>query len=257
MNFVPDSFKDLLLKAGLSEQETIIYLELLKQPAINKWAVVERTGLNKNVVYRAFEKLHEFALVAVQPGEIKALSINNLADQLEKSQKDLLQVIDGLRSFGKFMNFNWQNGDEIQFITDQKQILDTYMMMSEVPYGTCLDFGDLENYVTVLGGMDPVFKFRENRFNQKAKNWAICTTTGPYTECMLRKSDMKRFKSNIDRVRVNVTGKWIIFSDTNDYVMYNDFVDPENPTAILVRSKMVADCQRMQFEQLAKNLDRI
>lgn len=257
MDFKPESFKHLLLKAGLSEQEVIVYLELLNQPSLTRWSLVRRTGFNKNVVYRAFERLEHLGIVGERDRQLKALSVNRLAEKLENSKRELDQTINELKNFGNLIDFDWQKGDEIKFLRDQQQILDAYMYMSEVPYGTCLDFGDLENYVPVLGGMDPVFKFRENRFNQKAKNWAICTTYGPYTQCMLRKSDMKRFKSNIDRVKVKMTGKWMIFSDTNEYVMYNDFRDEKNPTAVLIKSKVVSDCQRMQFEQFAKNLERI
>ncbi len=235
----------------------MLYLELIKRPVLYKWELVLRTGFSKSTVYRAFDKLVSLNLICIGKNEIMALSVNNLADHLERSHREMLEVIRELRNFGNMFNFGWQSGDEIEFLSTPEKIVETYMMMSEVPYETCLDFGDLEGYVPVLGGMDPVFKFRENRFGQSAKNWAICTTTGPFTECMLRKKDMNRFQSNIDRVNVNVTGKWIIFSDTNDYVMYNDFVNQENPTAVLVRSKVMADCQRMQFYKLAENLERI
>ncbi|MEK7548074.1 MAG: helix-turn-helix domain-containing protein [Patescibacteria group bacterium] len=248
--------RDLLLKAGLSESEMLVYLDLVNKPASTKWALVSRTGLNRNSVYRAFDRLKELDLVRKSADSVKALSIVGLANYLDKSRSKLKKLAGQLRNIAGFLKVDAKAFDQFEILSSQNEILDAYIMMSEVKYGTCLDFGDLENFVPVLGGMDPVFKFRQNRFNQKAKNLAICTTLGPYTQCMLRKNDLQKFKSNIERLDIDFKDKWIIFSDTNDHIMFNDFADKENPTSVLVKSKVVADMQRMQFSQFANQVEK-
>jgi len=246
--------KDLLLQAGLSETECLVYLELLKEPVENKWNLIIRTGLNKSKVYRSCERLQQLKMIEKTNYGICASSLDNLLDYLNKKQEDYLNISKKIKAFMPFMKVPTEAVASFDIAHNQEQILDLYDMMSNVKYDTCLDFGDLENYVDVLGGLEPVFKFRANRFKQNAKNNAICTTIGPYTSCMARKEDLKRFKSEINSLPIKFDGKWMIFSDTNDYVMFNDFTDMDNPNAVVINSKLIADTQRMFFEQFSKNI---
>ena len=102
--------------------------------------------------------------------------------------------------------------------------------------------------------MDPVFKFRVNRFKQNAKNIALCTTGGPFTSCMARKRDMERFQSTVETMKIDFKDRWIIFSDTADYLMINDFADPENPASVMIKSKFLADAQRLHFKQFSDKM---
>lgn len=54
-----EQFKNLLLEAGLTEEEAIIYLGVLEKPAGTKWELKIRDGMEKNKVYRACEKLEK------------------------------------------------------------------------------------------------------------------------------------------------------------------------------------------------------
>lgn len=236
----------MLTESGLNEAEIITYLELLKSPAETRWELISRTGLNRNKLYRACEKLIYIKLIAKTPFGIEALPLDSLVDEQLKKLKRL-------RAFHRIP---FEAVDEFETADTKEKILEQYIKMSEVKYDTCLDFGDLEGLVPVLGGMDPVFKFRVNRYKQMAQNRAICTTTGPFTACMARKSDMEKFNSNIDTLKINFKGKWIIFSDTSDYVMFNDFSDQENPQSTLIKSKPVANTQRLNFETYYQNLKK-
>lgn len=248
--------KTLLLQAGLKESEVIVYLELLKKPSQNKWELICRTGLDKNMVYRAFERLKELDMVEKNESGIIALSLSSLVADLSTSQKKTEKLANKLKRFSPFLKIPVESVEDFRIADTPDEILDIYILMSKIKYDTCLDFGDLENFVPVLGGMDPVFKFRINRFKQKAQNRAICTTVGPYTSCMARKNDLKKFKSNIELLNIDFNGKWIIFSDTNDHLMYNDFSDTKNPISVLVKSKVIADTQRLQFNQFYQNLEK-
>ncbi|MFA5948633.1 MAG: helix-turn-helix domain-containing protein, partial [Candidatus Gracilibacteria bacterium] len=180
---VQEKLKNMLIEAGLSEVEIVIYFELLKKPSETKWNLINRTGLDRNCVYRAFEKLEQLKMVKKDREGIKALSLKPFVDGLLHSEKRLGKLADKIRKTAPFLRVPTEAVEEFDVVHFQDQILDNYMMMSKVKYNTCLDFGDLENFVPVLGGMEPVLKFRENRYKQSAKNKAICTTFGPYTSC--------------------------------------------------------------------------
>ena len=249
-----EELKSLLLEAGLNEAEIIIYLELLNTTTQNKWELVTRTKLDKNKVYRAFDRLAELKMVSQNNNCVEALSLDCLLADLESKKARTQQLVNKIKKFSPFMKIPIEAVSDFQILDTKEKILGKYLKMSEIEYNTCLDFGDLENFVDILGGLEPVFKFRKNRFNQNAKNIAICTNTGPNTSCMMRKQDMESYKSNIDLLNVKFKGQWIIFSDSNDYVMFNNFAKGEEPSSVLVKSKVVADTQRAQFDQFYKNL---
>lgn len=253
---IQPQIRDLLLEAGLTEPEVLVYMELLKQPAQTKWDIVKRTRLNRNHVYRAFERLKGLDMIKNASSGFQAANLNTLAREVEAASRKSRILAQKLRKMTPFLAVPVETVEDFKVLNNKSEILDVYMMMSQLKYDTCLDFGDLERYVPILGGMEPVFKFRENRYNQGAKNRAICTTTGPYTECMLRKNDMNKFQSNIERLNVDYDGKWLIFSDSDDHLMFNDFTDPDAPTGVLVKSKIVADTQRLQFARFYENLEK-
>lgn len=248
--------KLLLVEAGLTESEVIVYLELLRKPSLSKWELVIRTGFDKNQIYRAFDRLNSLKMVEKNESGIEALSLDYLLADLEASQKKTQHLASKIGKFSPFLKLPTEAISDFRILDTKEKILDKYIMMSEVKYDTCLDFGDLEKFVPVVGGLDSIFKFRENRFNQNAKNRAICTTIGPYTSCMARKSDMDKFKSNIEMLKIDFKDKWIIFSDTNDYMMFNYFSDKKGSSSVLVKSKVIADTQRAQFDQFYKNLEK-
>ncbi len=248
--------KELLLEAGLTEPEAIVYQEVLREPALSVWSLIKRTRLNKNHVYRAFDRLKALSMVRKDKSGITALSLDTLTKVVALRGRTDQRLAKKLKNVTPILDVPTEAVDDFKVVTSKSEILDLYIMMSQLRYSTCLDFGDLEGFVPVLGGMDPVFRFRENRYGIGAKNRAICTTLGPYTQCMLRKNDMNKFQSNIERLKVDYKGKWIIFSDTDDRMMFNDFSDPDAPTSVLVKSKVIADSQRMQFDKFYGNLEK-
>ena len=204
--------KKLLLEAGFSEIEAMVYLELLKEPVDSKWNLINKTGFDKNKVYRACDRLEDFKMIEKTKTGISASSLDNLVSYLNKKQDEAMNISKKIKAFIPFMNFPSESVSNFDIAYNQEQILELYGMMSSIKYDTCLDFGDLENYVEVLGGLDPVFKFRKNRFKQSAGNNVICTTSGPYTSCMSRKEDLEKYGSDIAKLDIDFKGKWIIFS---------------------------------------------
>lgn len=248
--------KLLLSEAGLAEAEIDVYIELLKKPSQTRWELINRTGLNKNQVYRAFDRLVKFKMIEETNSGIEPLSLDFLLANLESSQIKTYNLVTKLKNFSPFLKIPIEAVNDFQLLDTKEKILDKYMMMSQIKYDTCLDFGDLESFVQVVDGLDNVFKFRANRFNKSAGNKAICTTVGPYTSCMMRKQDLENFKSNIQFLDLKLNNKWIIFSDNNDYVMFNDCSNESSPSSVLVKSKVIADIQRFQFDQFSQFIEK-
>ncbi len=244
----------LLVSAGLNEYEIALYFDLLKSPSRSIFGLISRTGFDKNQVYRSFERLKSLKMAEKTEDGIEARGLDFLVTGLESKLKKKSKLINRLKKCSTFLSVIDQDLKDFQILDTQEKILEKYIFMSEVEYDTCLDFGDLDSFIPTIGGLDPAFKFRVNRFKKSSNNEAICTTTGAYAACIMRKSDMEFYKSRIDLLKIDFKNKWIIFSDTNDYVLYNDFEDRENPTSVIVKSKVVADMERSKFALFQKNL---
>ncbi len=245
----------LLIDAGLSEAEVKVYIELLKQPSQSKWELVSRTGLDKNQVYRAFDRLDALNIVKKDNNGIEPKSLDSLVDYLESSQQKTQKVIDGMKKFSPFLKIPTEAVDDFQVLDSYDEIMDKFFMMSEIGCNTCLELGDLERFIPlVLKNVEQMFKFRKKRHIKNSKNIALCTSDGPFTSCMMRKKDMEKYYSDVQILDINFKDKWLIFSDTGDHVMFNYFTDENKVSSVFVKSKIVADAQRSQFEHFQKNL---
>lgn len=244
----------LLLDAGLSETEVIVYMSLLEKPVPSRWDIVANTGLERNRVYRAFEKLMGLKMVEKTKIGIEALDLSYFVSQLELSHKRMGVLASQIRELSPFLRLHPECGGDFEVISDREVIVEKYVMMSQIEYDTCLDFGDLENFASSLGGLESIIAFRKYRFGRNAVSKAICTNNGPYTACMSRPDDLRRFKSEIDVAQIDFGMKWVVCSDDSDYVMYNMFSDFHNPVSVIVKSRVIADIQRSQFDLFYKNL---
>ena len=246
-----------LLEAGLTESEAMIYVELLKAPAQTKWEVVERTGLARNKVYRSFEKLKHLDMIDLNYSDgIRVKSLKRLVSDLKKSSRKSGRLSNKIKNLSPYLGMEEEIVKGIEIIDDSERLNEVYLMMSEIPYDTVLDFGDFERFVPMLDGdMHSVFKFRELRAKHADCN-TICTTDGPMTRCVARKSALKEFNTKMDICDLDFKDKWIIFSDTNDHVLFNDMPDKENQHSVLVHSKIIADTQRSHFKHFSQMLEK-
>lgn len=242
-----EDFRRSLLGSGLTEAEADLYLELVKAPAASKWELVERTRLGRSKVYRAFERLENLKLVKGDGGVMRALSLRALIDGLSAGARQNYRLTAKLKKFSRYLKTPLQTARKFESLETLEEILEAYLFMAEHKYDVCLDFGDLEGFAKAIGDMTPIFKFRALR-SKHASNKAICTTQGPYTSCIARPADLEKFRAHLSVLDVQFKDKWIIFSDTADYVMISDFSDKDFPSAILVKSPELAGAQRGQFE---------
>lgn len=247
--------RDLLFDAGLSEACVAVYLELLKKPAFTIWELVQRTALSKSSVYRAFEGLKELKMVEKKTGEIRALSLKALVAELVKSERKFRKTAYQIKNIAPFLRAPRESIEEFESFYTPEQIAETYVDFSLLNFGVSLDFGNFESYVPIIGGLDRVIKFRTNRLKH-ASAYAICTNSGPFTSYFCTRDAKVKFKNTVDFLNNATNKNFIVFSDTSDYVMFNNFDDEENPTAVLVKSKTVADAQRLQLRTFSQLLGK-
>lgn len=237
----------LLLDAGLSESEVFVYLELLKKPVESRWDLVQRTGLSKSSVYRAFDRLLAQKLVESQGGEFRARSLKSLVGRLSNQSRKLNKTIRKIKEIAPFLRTPHESVDSMDYFYTPDQIAEAYLFMAEQDYSVNLDFGDFEAFSPLVGGLSTTLQFREKRI-QHAGHRALCTTFGPNSSYFCTKDSQVKYKSRVEVLNVDFKGKFIVFSDNGDYVLFNHFEDPENPHAVLVKSKAVAEAQRSQFD---------
>jgi len=245
------NLQNLLVEAGLSEAEVMVYIDLIKTPSQNGWELVKRTGLSKSSVYRAIDKLQNLNLIQKKDDGIYPLSLKCFLADLDTKERKIGRLAYKLRQIAPFLSAPHDYVEKFDQFYTEDQVKEAYIFMSELDYHTNLDFGDFESFVPRIGGMDIAKKFRDNRVKH-AKHHAICTTFGPYTSYFSTKESAKFFKNKVDLLNSNIRNRFIIFSDNRDYVLYNDVDDEDRITSVLVKSKPIADAQRAQFQAFSQ-----
>lgn len=242
----------LLLEAGLSEQEVLVYISLLKKPASSIWEIIQRTGLRKSTVYDAFSILKNLQMVEKTPEAIRALSLKTLVAELLRKRRKTGKIAYKLKEIAPFLRLPREAIEDFETFYTPDQIIDAYLTMATLPYDVNLDFGDYENFITAIGSNDLGLQFRNKRAKH-ASHHAICTTYGSNLAAFCKKEDLEKFKNIFDvHTEINFKNRWIIFSDTNDYVLFNDVSEPDYPYSTLIKSKVIADIQRLQFDNFSR-----
>lgn len=246
----------LLAQAGLKEAEILIYIELLKKPAQTKWEIVERTGLDRNSVYRAFEKLENYKMIEYSNEGLKGLSLKFLVNYLQNSNRKQGKLVRKLKDVAPFLHCPADTVEEIETYYRAEDIAEPYLFMAENCQDTNLDFGDFDSFIPTIGGIPIACEFRRKRA-EKSKHHAIVTTTGDYSEYFCTRDSKERFKTQIDYINLPLKNNFIIFSDTGDYVMYNKVDEEGDISSVLVKSRIVADIQRAQFDMFSQKLENL
>lgn len=241
----------LLLESGLGEAEALTYIELLKKPADTVWDLAKRVGISKSTVYRAFEKLQQMKMVEKSGRGIRALSLKDLVLNLNKRVRKADKLVDKIKRVAPFLRAPEDSIKEFEILCIAEDIAEAYLFMSELRYDTNLDFGDFENFIPTIGGINIALKFRQSRLKH-ASHRAITTTFGPQTAHFCTREAEQKYKNKIDVLDLDFGKNFVIFSDTSDWVLFNEFEDPGYPSSVLVRSKAIADVQRKNFRGFSR-----
>lgn len=238
---------DLLIKAGCSEAETIVYAELLKTPVRFVYELVSVTGLSKSVVYRAIDGLREKKMIREDGEQMSAASLKKLVADLEASSRKLQHLSTGLKRLSPFLSMPHEGIEEYQHLYDADQIAEAYLgMAGRRDYSVNLDFGDFEGFLPKIGGHYVGNQFRTERLKH-ATNKAICTTFGPVSAHYCTKDDESIFRSQVKILDIDFKDRFMVLSDTGDHVLFVSTKSDDDLSAVLVKSKMIADMQREQF----------
>lgn len=253
-----EQLKILLQESGRSEAETILYLELLNKPAESIWELLQRTKLSKSSAYRAFEQLKKLKLVYTENNLIHASSLKILVAELKTTERNLGKLANKIQKIAPFLKLPKESVDKFEQFYTPNQIMEAYIFMSELDFNVGLDMGDFETFCLNLTGDGTLgYKFRENRIKKTAINKAICTNVGPITALFCTRESQQKYKNFVEYSNLDFKKRFIVFSDSNDYVLFNDMEDPENPSSVLVKSKTIANIQRLQFSNLSQNFGKI
>lgn len=245
-----------LVEADLSESEIMIYLQLLEKPARTKWELVQRTGLNRNTVYRGLDHLASLRMIVRKNGYYKSASLSGLVSHLKNAGSKLNRSAYKIQKLAPFLRMPHETVEDINTLFTLDDITESYLFMANQPYSTNLDFGDFENFIKTLGGVPMACKFRNIR-SRHARNLALCTTSGPITDYFSTPEQKKNFQTNLRQLNIHAyEGKFTIFSDTSDYVLFNDFQHIENQSSVLVKSRTIAENQRALFHVFSQNFEK-
>lgn len=249
-----NKLKSLLFDAGLTEAQVLVYISLLKKPAATIWELVKRTGMHKTTVYDAFLKLQQYQMVEKTGEVIRALSLKAFIAELNRSQRKTAKIAYKIKQIAPFLRLPRESIEELETFYTPDQIADAYLTMAQLPYSVNLDFGDYENFITTISTNELGLKFRNYR-SKHASNNALCTTFGPNLAAFCTDEARQQFKNNVEVARtIPFTRRWIVFSDTSDYVLFNDVSDSEFPTSVLIKSKPISDIQRLQFNIFSETI---
>lgn len=250
--------KKLLSESGLSENEICLYLELLDKPAENIWQLLQRTKLSKSTAYRAFDKLQNLKLVIRENGLIKAASLKSLIAELKTSQRNLGKLAYKIQKVAPFLKFPKEAIETFDQLYTKNQIIEAYLFMAEQNFNVSLDFGDFDNFISLLNNdLTYPYKFRDTRIKKGAINKAICTNAGPITALFCTLEAKNKYKNFVECSKIDFKNRFIVFSDASDYVLFNNFEDQENPSSVLVKSKTIANIQRVQFLNISREFGKI
>lgn len=171
--------RDLLRLAGLREEETALYLLLLKKRRATASALIAESGLNVMTAYRTLRRLRERGLVSAlqinQKQYVYApLTLAALTKKLDTEQRKLRRLqlaLQGLDALLPYVDAEEKNGDEE--LVEVREGLDAfreeYLKIPDLCTDEFLHIGSMQNYWELAGMSDEApeeLAFREKRFKR-------------------------------------------------------------------------------------------
>ncbi len=247
---------NLFLEIGFGENEILVYKEIVKEPIDVVFKLVQKTKLSKSSVYRAIESLTEKGLIKKKNNFIIPSSLNPLITNLYNASRKNGKIALKLRRLSFFLHLPIGSIEEIQHYYGRGNVAEQYLNMSVRKYSQNLEFGDFENFINRIDGLEVSDKFRKNRIKH-AGNYSICTTFGPKTKHYCSKEAIKKYKNNVKFFNLNFKKKFIIFSDTDNHVLYINSDNEEVVNAVLVKSKFLAEIERSRLSLFSQEFGKL
>lgn len=237
---------DILVKMGLSEKESAIYLSLLEIGPSTISAISKHSGIHRPLIYKAIPGLEEKRLITKGP---KGKTTQYIAEPPER-----LNAL-----FGEFEDRFYDLLPQLKSIyktTDKKPIV----KFLEGRKGIMAVFSDL---VATLKRGDTFYRYSSAKDVQKAERYLPPEYRQKRDSKQLERlviTSERRAKEKKPRLERNikvVPAEFDLFDDDITQVIYANkvaFIDYNSETAIVVESQLFAQFQGKLFKLLYKKL---
>ncbi|MDD5055427.1 MAG: helix-turn-helix domain-containing protein [Candidatus Peribacteraceae bacterium] len=249
---------ELLSLAGLSDDETRLYLLLLKSGATSAPQLQAETKMNVMTVYRTLKRLEDRGLLKVSPVNrkermYKALSLHALVSTLESDERKIRRLQENLKKMTPFLKYlptEPESGfdDPVELHEGPDAFREEYFKLPDCCTDEYISFGSMQNYWRVAGLSD--FAPEEIAFRQKRlKRHTFATTLNtpsPESE-LFSKRDSRELRTT--RLTANIPLKRDYMGFTDDRVCH--FIcDTSNPQVIVIRQPELLAMYRQQFRSI-------
>ena len=162
-----ESIKNLLVKAGLAEDEILFYITLLSNQGKSIYEIGKKAGLSKNKSYKTFTNLHERNIVGYTGnGQFKFVfptSLEPLTKELDRKRRTLGRTSDNLKKIGKLIPYlNDSQNDATIEILEGEDIHQNYFDLLDEEWETVFAYGNFDMFCEEFG-FEQEKKFINNR----------------------------------------------------------------------------------------------
>lgn len=236
----------LLAKAGLKNEEVLLYSYILEHKGCSIMDVVKACGIPKTTAYRAFESLKNKMLIQSDASSWKnntqTLSLKNLIKKLENNQKNTRHLIHELKILNSIKTISKDPLSVPQIeVFKGKNAFEKYLDLSEMPWQTNFSFGNWED-LNQNGNLVPVEKkFIKNRLKKGANAYSYIMKGG---HCTSEITDYDKFENRISKTKNHRDYQplWINAFEGNNWVyLWRRTEDRRQTEGTLIDSKSVAD----------------
>lgn len=250
---------ELLRTAGLSDDETRLYLLLLKSGATSAPQLQAETKMNVMTVYRTLKRLEDRGLLAVSPVNRKermhkALSLNALVRKLESDERKIRRLQENLKKMKPLLKYlpveseKSSDADPVELRDGLDAFREEYLKLPHRCREEYLHLGSMQNYWNVAGFGDQSaeeMSFRTARYRKNIFARVINTLSQEMVAIQQRDSRELRMLKLSPHLPVE-----------RDYVGYADdycchfICDAADPKVIVIRQPELLDLYRRQFRSI-------
>lgn len=248
-----DNIKNLLIKAGLSEDEILFYVTLLGNQGKSIYEVGKKSGLSKNKAYKAFSELYERKVVGYTGnGQFKYVfptSLGPLTNELDRRRRTLGRTSDNLKKIDKLIPYlNAKESDASIEILEGEDIHQDYFDLLDMEWDTVFAYGDFDMFCEELG-FENEKRFIRNRVKKGRKAKGIFNSIGAYTKDVTSRNANELRKSVIieDETLKNI---WVYMYDKSNLTSIWARDENNNFQGVVIKNKAVSALHKNLFEKM-------
>src|SRR3989344_5770910 len=228
-----------LVSLGLTKNESITYLTLLKLGEVRTGVLSKETGINRSLIYRVLESLQKKGLVSEVVKEnrsyFSAHNPKNIKKMLEEKEQDLEEIMPSLLKINKEESesmhvevYSGLKGIKTVLRNQLDNVKEFYVLGAGNEFASLTDYF-YDQYYTIRIGR----KIKQRvLFKSEAKDRAMKVSKTPYSEVRVLDSSYK--------IPIAI----IIYRDNVAFISWND------KKAIVINSKNMAGGFLEQFNFL-------